>query len=165
VSISLLFASLLPLLPACAGTKASTMPGSPDESAPHVGPRAPATAPDAEEKTFTVRLSGDTAVAVRETGLSVWISESSAKIGAPVSRVAVLVRGGGRLAEAVWVIESGEFESRWRPIAGRFWHPEKKAYEEGELPGWEIRLVSIDESLPSGSPAAVTIELRRAKGE
>ncbi|PKN46518.1 MAG: hypothetical protein CVU59_05810 [Deltaproteobacteria bacterium HGW-Deltaproteobacteria-17] len=130
---------------------------------PPVTPVAkPAPAAAVPEKPARISLSGETFVSVAGTQLQARISESSAKIRAPVTGLGVMIRDGGRLAEVRWTIESGKFDGSWLPIAGRFWHPEKKQYEEGEIPGWVIRLVSLDDFSSNGAPISATIELRRS---
>jgi len=108
-------------------------------------------------------LTGEAFVTVPGTLLQVRISESSAKIRAPVTGLGVMVRDGQRLAEVRWTIESGKFDGSWLPIAGRFWHPENKRYEEGAVPGWVLRLVSLDDFSSNGAPIAATVELKRSK--
>jgi len=150
------------LLCACSGPKAPSGSTPPAGAPPQVtGARPPARPQPAAASIHRVALSGEAEVAVGGTALRLRISESSAKIGAPVSRVNVLVNDGTRLAEAGWVIESGVFDKKWHPIEGRFWNPDAKEYQEGSVPGWEIRLLSLDDFHSNGSPAAVTVELRR----
>jgi len=120
---------------------------------------SPVIAPD---KPFRVNLTGEAFVAVPGTPLQVRISESSAKIRAPVTGLGVMVRDGARLAEVRWTIESGKFDGSWLPIAGRFWHPVNQRYEEGAVPGWVIRLVSLNDFSSNGAPIAATVELRRS---
>mgnify|MGYP000889122583 CR=1 FL=1 len=163
-------ALLIPLVIACGPRReAGTTPGAvkPAPGAAKPTPERPGPKPDTDvpdpAKIHNIQLSGDTPITVPGTGLVLRISASSAKIGAPVSAVNVLVRDGDRLAEAAWGIEEGKFDNSWRPIAGRFWHPDHEAYEEGAIPGWELRLVSLDEFHANGAPETITVELRRAR--
>ncbi len=127
---------------------------------------APATALDAvpsmpKDTIQTVSLTGKTPTPVPQSNLRVFISGSFHKASAPVVGVSVLVTSGEEKAEVSWRIESGNVNSNWRPIEGRRYDEESSTYVEEEIPGWEIRLDSIEDQSAGGDPTAITISLRQ----
>lgn len=152
------------------GTSAKNAPSGGGPAA--VAPRADAQAgplmtidaapPPNHEEVRTVSLSGKTPVPVPGSGLVVKISGSFHKIRAPLVGVSVLVSRGDDLAEVEWRIESGQIESEWRTISGRRWDADSSQHVEEEIPGWLVRLDSVDDSSAGGDPTAITISLRPA---
>ncbi|MDX9721086.1 MAG: hypothetical protein RBU37_10070 [Myxococcota bacterium] len=113
------------------------------------------------DEPVSLSLQQDQEQTLPGTELRLWISSSSSKHGAPVSSVSVMFALADVLAERSWTIEEGRFSSEWLAVEGRFWHPQLERYEEGALPGWQVRLDSVDETSVSGAPTAVTVSVRR----
>lgn len=110
----------------------------------------------------TIALSGDTSVPVPHSGLTVRISGSFHKIRAPLVGVSILVSRLGDKAEVEWRIESGRINTEWREIQGRRWDAESNTYVEEKIPGWLVRLDSVDGSSAGGDPRAITISVKEA---
>jgi len=113
-----------------------------------------------------VSLSGDVPVPVPRSDLTVRISGTSHKIRAPVIGVSILVeearKPAARKAEVGWRIESGQLSPEWREVAGRRFDNESSSYLEEHIPGWLVKLDSIDDQAAGGSPTAITVSFKRA---
>ena len=143
----------------------SLTPTSPVESEP-VADAAPApaiadTVPKGDA-IHTVSLKGKEPVPVPDTRLTVFISQSSHKIRAPLAMVSVLVVEGEQKAEVGWRIESNQIDGEWLALQGRRYDVETNKYVEEEIPGWLVRLDSIDETSSNASPRAITVSFKRA---
>lgn len=96
------------------------------------------------------------------TDLQVVISEAWHKTRAPLVGVSVLVsRGPKRKAQVGWRIESGKVPVEWKSISGRRYDGPTGKYVEETIPGWQIRMVTLDDSNAGGSPSAITVSFRR----
>lgn len=112
----------------------------------------------------TLKLVGDAEASVEGDGLRVAILSSGSKIGAPAVTVTVLVTNAeGDGAQVRWLIENGNLDGAWVDVAGGRFDVETNAYIQEELPGWQIRLDSIDDQASSGAPRAVTVSLREVE--
>ena len=109
---------------------------------------------------YTVSLVGETPAPVPGTNLSVHISGSFHKTRAPLVGVSILVSAGDAMAEVGWRIESGKIDSEWIEISGRRYDEASREYVEETIPGWLVRLDSVDDSSAGGDPIAITISLK-----
>lgn len=125
--------------------------------APAIADAAPAA-----DAIHTVSLMRKEPARVPGTSLSVFISQSSHKIRAPLAMVSILVSEGEQKAEIGWRIESNQIDGVWRPLQGRRYDTDTSEYVEEEIPGWLVRLDSIDETSANASPRAITVSFKRA---
>lgn len=123
---------------------------------------ADAMASIADDAIRSISIVGKTPVGVPGSDLSAHISGSFHKSRAPLVGVSVLVSQGEQKAEVSWRIESGQIESDWRPIEGRRYDDESETYVEEQIPGWLVRLDSVEDHSAGGDPTAITISLKRA---
>lgn len=108
-----------------------------------------------------VALAIDTPVDIEGAKLRATMVDSFHKIRAPLVGFGVLFRAeSGATAQVSWRIESGKIPARWRPLEGSRYDDEKGAYVDEKLPGWLVRLESIDDSNAGGSPTKVTISVK-----
>ena len=110
----------------------------------------------------TVKLVGKTVVAVPDSDLTVRIESASHKIRAPVVGVSILVERGSDKTEVGWTIEEGEISGSWEDVAGRRYDEDSGDYVEEQIPGWQVRLDSIDDTNAGGSPSAITVSFKPA---
>jgi hypothetical protein len=163
----------LPVLTSCAlvllvqGCAASAVRSA--NGQPEAGPAqtAPATSPTTEEtvdesEIFTVSLAVDEVKEVPGTPLVIRISSSFHKVQAPLVGVSVLVSVEGEKAEISWRIEHGQIDASWQALEGRYYDDDADAYVEGRVPGWRVRLESVDDRKAGGSPSAITVSFQRA---
>lgn len=108
----------------------------------------------------TVSLSGDTPVPVPNTDFKAYISGASHKTSTPLAYVRVLLSLADAKAEVRWQVQAGEIDTAWRKIEGRRWDADSSTYLEEEIPGWLVRLDSVDDSSSGGSPTALTISVK-----
>ena len=160
------FAILLALL-AFGCSKESKEPAptpsvSPPSTIDAAAAQAIADAAPAADAIHTVSLMREDPAKVPGTPLSVFISQSSAKIRAPLVMVSILVSLGEQKAEIGWSIESNQIDGAWRPLQGRRYDTETSEYVEEEIPGGVVRLDSVDGSSANGSPRAITVSFKRA---
>ena len=145
----------LPVVPTAA---ASALPSATSSSRPP---------PSNHDSVPTLSLAGDSPVPVPQSELTVHISESFHKIRAPLVGVSVLsVQAGNpaKKAQVGWRIESGKIDPTWRKLEGRRYDEDSGEYVEERIPGWRVRLDSIDDQSAGGSPTAITISVKRAPG-
>jgi hypothetical protein len=126
-------------------------------AAPTIADAAPAA-----DAIHTVSLVREEPALVPGTPLSVFISQSSHKIRAPLAMVSILVSIGDQKAEIGWRIESNQIDGVWRPLEGRRFDNDTSEYVEEEIPGWLVRLDSVDETSANASPRAITVSFKRA---
>ena len=127
-----------------------------------VDPTPPETATTAHH---TVSLTDDSTVPVAGTPLTVQMVDAFHKIRAPLVGVSVLVNDDGspkHTAKVDWRIESSNVDSGWRELAGEHWDEPSNAYVEDRIPGWLVRLDSLDASNSGGSPSAITVSFKPA---
>ncbi len=111
----------------------------------------------------TISLQGDMPVPVSGTEFRVQISGSYHKTSTPLVGVSILVsRGDDQQAEVEWRIKLGEVDSTWRPIKGNRYDAPSKSYMDEEIPGWQVRLDSVDAESVGGDPTAITVSFRPA---
>jgi hypothetical protein len=110
----------------------------------------------------SLSLSGDTPVPVPGSNLVVHISGSFHKASAPVVGVDILFVDGEQKVQVGWRIESGEINSEWIELRGRRYDDESSEYVDEEMPGWWVRLDSVNEQSAGGDPTAITISVKRA---
>ncbi len=110
----------------------------------------------------TLALSGPTPASVPGSDLTVFISGSFHKIRAPLVGVSVLFSQGDKNAQIEWRIESGTINSTWLELRGRRYDKESGSYVDEEIPGWRVRLDSVDDHAAGGDPTAITISVKRA---
>ncbi len=113
------------------------------------------------EAIHTVSLQGREPVPVPDTPLTVFISQSSHKIRAPLAMVSVLVAVGEQKTEVGWRIESSQIDGEWRALQGRRYDSDSSKYVEEEIPGWLVRLDSIDKTSANASPKHITVSFKR----
>lgn len=121
-----------------------------------------AMAAPAEKETRSLSLSGDTPVPVPGTDLQVHISGGFHKASAPVVGVDILFQKGEQKVQVGWRIESGEINSEWMELRGRRYDDASSEYVDEEIPGWRVRLDSVDDQSAGGDPIAITISVKRA---
>ncbi len=112
-----------------------------------------------------IRLSGDTAVQVPGTTLTARMTETFHKTRAPLIGMSVLVELDGepvQRAQVGWRVESMKIDHAWLELAGQRWDDTSKAYVDERIPGWLVRLDSIDAQSAGGSPTAITVSFKRA---
>ena len=135
-----------------AETTEGTTPSGSVESSP----------PPAVHQLYTVSLVGESPAPVPGTKLSVHISGSFHKTRAPLVGVSILVSADTKMAEVGWRIESGKIDSEWIEISGRRYDEASREYVDETIPGWLVRLDSVDDSSAGGDPTAITISLKPA---
>lgn len=123
---------------------------------------APADAAPAMDAIVSVSLRGKDPVPVAGSDLSVFISQSSHKIRAPLAMVSILVARGAQKAQVGWRIESNEINGAWLPLEGRRYDSESESYVEEAIEGWLVRLDSVDDTSANASPTAITVSFKRA---
>ncbi len=133
-----------------AGTREGTTPSGSAETRPQA----------ADHQLYTVSLVGETPAPVPGTKLSVHISGSFHKTRAPLVGVSVLVSAEDKMAEVGWRIKSGKIDSQWIEISGRRYDEVSREYVDETIPGWLVRLDSVDDSSAGGDPTAITISLK-----
>lgn len=114
---------------------------------------------------MTVSLQGEDPIVVPGSGLTAHISEAFHKTRAPLVGVSVLfttTEAPIRRAQVAWRIESGNIDASWHPLEGRRYDTETSKYVEESIPGWKVRLDSIDDQNAGGTPTAITITLTRS---
>jgi len=133
----------------------------PAQSAPP--PIAPDDPPPLEPPSAPHRLSLtdlETSVAIPGSDLSVRLMGGWHKASAPLVGVDVQFRLDDRIAEMGWRLERGVVTSDWRDLAGHRYDEKTERQLDTTIPGWQVRLVSVDASNAGGSPTAITIEVR-----
>lgn len=111
----------------------------------------------------TIALKPETPVTVSGTDLTMELVSSWHKTSAPVNGFEVRFTLADHTTEVGWRIEEGEFDGEWRPMEGRYYEPDTSEYVEDTIAGWEVKMVSLDETDAGGSPALVTLAVRKAE--
>lgn len=151
--------------PAPSVAKPSSDTPSPAATQPSSNPVDPTPPETATNAIATVSLTDDSTVPVPGTPLTAQMVDAFHKIRAPLVGVSVLVHDDEsptRSAKVDWRIESSKVNSGWRELAGQRWDDSSEAYIEERIPGWLVRLDSLDASTSGGSPSAITISFKRS---
>ena len=158
--------ALLVLVSACGRPPAPEPPPPvPIDPGPVVPSPPPAPRPPPVVEQGPKKLSLDdreAVVPVPGTDLTVQLLGGWHKTRAPLVGVDVRFGRGDDLAEVGWRIEQGEIDPAWQDLAGRRYDEATETYVETAIPGWQVRLLSVDDSNAGGSPTAITIEVRAA---
>jgi len=139
-------------------------PPVPLHAGPATGPIVPApTPPPVAEGPRKLSLDDPEAlVPVTGSDLNVQLLGGWHKASAPLSGVDVRFARGEYLAEVGWRIESGAIDPDWQDISGQRYDDATDRYVDTAIAGWQVRLLSVDDTNAGGSPTAITIEVRRA---
>lgn len=137
-------------------------PPVPIDPGPVVAPPPPLPPPPAvEQGPQKLTLDDPEAVVpVPGTELTVRLLGGWHKSFAPLVGVDVQFARGTDLAEVGWRIEQGAIDPAWQDLEGRRYDEASATYVETAIPGWQVRLLSVDDASAGGSPTAITIEVR-----
>tara|TARA_R110002096_G_scaffold433381_2_gene651976 strand:- start:19581 stop:19931 length:351 start_codon:yes stop_codon:yes gene_type:complete len=113
------------------------------------------------EAVQTIGLDGAVPVIVPDSDLRAFISDSYQRSRAPGAGVMVTVVQGDIHVKLTWSVSPQEIDTAWRPIQNSEFDYESNTQVTKGIPGWLVRLDSVERYSRAAGPSAVTISLKR----